>query len=177
MYMFFAALLPPKSLNHYNPSPGKRAMATGDVVTSEDSLFWKLTIKPTQFPANFCESVTRYFETEPERDPCSWQGRWRMSFTENMINGVVTIDIEIMRVRSSSSQEQQQQQERDKGPPADGRKGTHYKTIRLHTPKRAAPALSMALSNATEWDIPLRGKCIRSFLTFVLLQMMISGAA
>ncbi|KAF9152228.1 hypothetical protein BG015_005619, partial [Linnemannia schmuckeri] len=67
-----------------------------DIVSPESSLFWKLTIPPTQFDGFFCESVTRHFESEPE--PCSQLSHiWKCAFTENMINGVATIDIVIQR--------------------------------------------------------------------------------
>lgn len=68
-----------------------------DIVSSESSLFWKLTIPPTRFDGFFCESVTRQFESDPE--PCSQEGHfWKCAFTENMINGVATIDIVIRRI-------------------------------------------------------------------------------
>ncbi|KAF8942213.1 hypothetical protein BGZ47_006699 [Haplosporangium gracile] len=67
-----------------------------DIVSPESSLFWKLTIPPIRFDGFFCESVTRQFESEPE--PCSQQSHiWKCAFTENMINGVATIDIVIQR--------------------------------------------------------------------------------
>ncbi|KAF9116100.1 hypothetical protein BGX27_004898 [Mortierella sp. AM989] len=82
-------------------------MATRDIVTSESTFFWKLIVEPTRFPCNFCESVTRYFESEPEpsshRDYC-----WKCSFTEHMINGTASIDIEVWRTRVSPPQECQQ---------------------------------------------------------------------
>ncbi|KAF9359163.1 hypothetical protein BGX26_013016 [Mortierella sp. AD094] len=82
-------------------------MTTGDIVTSESTLFWKLTIEPTRFSNSFCESITRYFESEPE--PSSRQDyRWKCSFTEHMINGAASVDIEIWRIRVSSPQGQQQ---------------------------------------------------------------------
>ncbi|KAF9997102.1 hypothetical protein BGZ79_009169 [Entomortierella chlamydospora] len=82
-------------------------MATGDIVTSESTFFWKLTIEPTRFSNSFCESITRYFESEPE--PSSLQDyHWKLSFAEHMINGTASVDIEIWRIRVSSSQGQQQ---------------------------------------------------------------------
>ncbi|KAF9202415.1 hypothetical protein BGZ49_007429, partial [Haplosporangium sp. Z 27] len=73
-------------------------MTARDVVTSESTIFWKLIIDPTQFSNYYCESVTRYFESEPE--PSIPQGyRWKCSFTENMINGTASVDIEIWRSR------------------------------------------------------------------------------
>jgi hypothetical protein len=69
----------------------------GDIVSSEGSLFWRLTIPPTRFDGFFCESVTRQFESEPE--PYGHQDHiWKCDFTENMINGVATVDIVIHRV-------------------------------------------------------------------------------
>ncbi|KAF9549529.1 hypothetical protein EC957_003479 [Mortierella hygrophila] len=69
----------------------------GDIISSESSLFWRLNIPPTRFDGFFCESVTRQFESDPE--PCSQQDHiWKCVFTENMINGVATIDIVIQRV-------------------------------------------------------------------------------
>ncbi|KAF9132739.1 hypothetical protein BGW39_011443 [Mortierella sp. 14UC] len=74
----------------------------GDIVSSESSLFWKLSVPPTKFDGYFCESVTREFESDPE--PCSLQDHfWKCSFTENMINGVATIDIVIQRIMIKSS--------------------------------------------------------------------------
>ena len=77
---------------------GKKEHHTmGDIVSSESSLFWRLKIPPTQFDGFFCESVTRQFESDPE--PCSKQDHiWKCAFTENMINGVATIDIVIQRI-------------------------------------------------------------------------------
>ncbi|KAK3829338.1 MAG: hypothetical protein J3Q66DRAFT_395534 [Benniella sp.] len=81
-------------------------MAIGDSVVSENTFFWRLLIKPTPFHGSFCTPVTRYFESEPE--PCSRQDyRWRCSFTEHMINGVGSVDIEIWRIRAPQQQRQQ----------------------------------------------------------------------
>ncbi|KAG9069080.1 hypothetical protein KI688_009973 [Linnemannia hyalina] len=69
----------------------------GDIISSESSLFWRLEIPPTRFDGFFCESVTRQFESDSE--PCSQQDHiWKCAFTENMINGVATIDIVIQRI-------------------------------------------------------------------------------
>lgn len=104
----------------------KKQLTMGEIVSSESSLFWKLEIPPTRFDGFFCESVTRQFESDPE--PCSQQDHiWKCAFTENMINGVATVDIVIRRVEvkkkgdssspslsspsSSSEGHQQEQQE------------------------------------------------------------------
>ncbi|KAF9402034.1 hypothetical protein BGX21_011458 [Mortierella sp. AD011] len=88
-------------------------MVTGDIVTSESTFFWKLTIEPTRFSNSFCESITRYFESEPE--PTSLQDyRWKLSFTEHMINGTASVDIEIWRMVVSLSQGQPQDQNNTK---------------------------------------------------------------
>lgn len=68
-----------------------------DMVSSESSLFWRLTIPPTRFDGFFCESVTHQFQSEPE--PYSPQDHiWKCGVTESMINGVATVDIVIQRV-------------------------------------------------------------------------------
>ncbi|KAF9957774.1 hypothetical protein BGZ70_009409 [Mortierella alpina] len=81
-----------------------------DSILTESSFFWKIEVEPTRFPNPFCESVTRFFVSEPE--PCGQQDyRWKCSFTENMINGKATIDIEIWRVKAPSPQQPQQLQQ------------------------------------------------------------------
>lgn len=75
-----------------------------DSVMAESSLFWKLVIEPTQFPWFFCEPVARIFESESESEPYSRDGYlWRCCFKETMINGRVTIDINVVRVHIKGS--------------------------------------------------------------------------
>ncbi|KAG0326200.1 hypothetical protein BGZ99_009907 [Dissophora globulifera] len=157
-------------------------MAAGDTVTSESTLFWKLLIKPTEFHGHFCESVTRHFESEPE--PCSRQDhRWKISFTENMTNGVATTDIAIYRIRVEPPlppfQQQRQQrpgqgqqhhvrdQEEKAASLAQSRPQEspqarllppriHYKTIVLHTPRRLIPIIPIFLDKTAREDVPIR---------------------
>ncbi|KAF9096625.1 hypothetical protein BGX23_010801 [Mortierella sp. AD031] len=89
-----------------------------DVVLSESSLFWALRIVPTRFDGYFCESVTRIYESDLE--PCARQDHcWKCSVTENMINGVATIDLVIQRIpieyssRFSSSSAQPENKNND----------------------------------------------------------------
>ncbi|CAO3563508.1 unnamed protein product [Mortierella alpina] len=130
-----------------------------DFILTESSFFWKIEVEPTRFPDPFCESVTRFFVSEPE--PCGQQDhRWKCSLTENMINGKATIDIEIWRVKAPSPQQPQQpltqQQEYQERPESQTHFQKHdqakqqqldnsiirYKTLALHTPRILSPVAS-----------------------------------
>ncbi|KAF9186136.1 hypothetical protein BGZ51_005629 [Haplosporangium sp. Z 767] len=137
-----------------------------DSVLGESSLYFRISLEPTQFRGQFCEPVTRQFVFGggPGSDQAH---QWMVVFTENMINSVVTIDIDIWKVETEAPQpsqqelpklqkqrlwgeEQQQQQKRSSQP--------KYKTITIHTPKALPPVCTMSIANGVTEESPIHGK-------------------
>lgn len=144
-----------------------------DQIRSESSFFWKLSIQPTVFTAPFCESVKRSFHFEPKSGKAPYL--WQCDVIEDMINGVVTMTIDIHRSSFETSTSRppsgsaavmdllqrnrfevpeqlrlhslkQEAQEYSPGTSRD----VEYRAISIHTPKYLRPLMSAFLYRTTD---------------------------
>ncbi|KAG0336497.1 hypothetical protein BG000_006523 [Podila horticola] len=144
-----------------------------DQIRSESSFFWKLSIQPTVFTAPFCESVKRSFHFEPKSGKAPYL--WQCDVIEDMINGVVTMAIDIHRGSCETSTSpppsgsaavmdllqrnrfevleqprfhslKQEAQEYSPGTSRD----VEYRMISIHTPKYLRPLMSAFLYRTTD---------------------------
>ncbi|KAG0260900.1 hypothetical protein BG011_001554 [Mortierella polycephala] len=145
-----------------------------DSVLGESSLSFWINLEPTQFRGQFCEPVTRQlvFGGGPSSDQAH---QWVVAFTENMINGVVTVDIDVWRIEAEAPQppqqelsklQQQQPQLWDEEEQQQHKRSSRpkYKTIAIHTPMVLLPVSTMSIANGATEESPIHSK----FLLFTL---------